>query len=330
MDCQSIMPYTVIDMPKNNFRKSAPKHAKRFGGLVIVALFVAAIIFAFTRPILAPGSETDSNKPTSNDLGSNSGETFDEASVENINPSLGEGVEADSYLVYDELTGKLLASRSPNTAVAIASITKLMTAYVTQKYGNLADAWAINGASTSSIRPILGLVPGDKVIVKDLVNAMLIGSANDSAAALGAYVSSTAKQPMIDLMNKEAKSLGMNSTHYENPIGFDSEQNYSTASDLKKLLDVVRPMPLFSEIDRKQSYSFTSETGRAYSVKATNTLLAQDPEIHAIKTGFTDEAKGAMITAVYSGDRKFIIIVLGSTDRESDTKLLKANILKQS
>jgi serine-type D-Ala-D-Ala carboxypeptidase (penicillin-binding protein 5/6) len=326
--CQSVLAYTVIDMPKNLVKKVNNKHVHRTGGLLIALLFIAAVIFAFTRPILAPGSENDQADQNGNSI--DSGTTFDDTNSDNINPEVGEGVKADSYLVYDESTGKILASRNPDTAVAIASITKLMTAYITQKYGNLTDEWAINGASTSDIRPILGLTIGDRVIVKDLVDAMLIGSANDAAAALGAYVSATAKTPIINLMNQEAKRLGMDSTHYENPIGFDSEQNYSTANNLKLLLDVVRPMPLFSEIDRKQAYSFVSISGKTYSVKATNTLVAEDPEIHAIKTGFTYEAKGAMITAVYHENRKFIMIVLGSTDREGDTKLLKTNILKQS
>ncbi len=324
------MHYTVIDMPKKTLKHHAVKSGKRLGGLLIAALFVTTVIFAFTRPMLAPGADKGNPKVESEIFGLSSGDTFAASSSEDVNPAIGEGVKADSYLIYNEQTGEVISSRNPDAAVAIASITKLMTAYVTQKYGNLNDTWAISSSNLSDIRPILGLTPGDKVIVKDLVDAMLIGSANDSAATLGAYVSSVSKKPIIDLMNKEADALGMESTHYENPIGWDSEQNYSTANDLKRLLDVVRPMTLFSEIDRKQSYTFISETGKTYSVKATNTLLAQDPEIHAIKTGFTDEAKGAMITAIHSKDLKFIIIILGSTDREGDTKLLKKNVLSKS
>ena len=274
--------------------------------------------------MLAPGSESPLLNPQLND-NSNPGETY---SLEDSNELVGEGVKADSYLVFEESNGKVIASRKPDTPVAIASITKLMTALVTQKHGDLQASWAINSASTNNVRPILGLSVGDKVKVGDLVNAMLVGSANDAAAALGEYVSAITGKPMIETMNAEAKSLGMTSTHYENPIGWDSEQNYSTADDLKLLLDTIRPMPLFSSLDRKQFYSFTSELGNSYTVKATNTLLSTDPDIHAIKTGYTDEARGAMITAVYRDDIKFVIIVLGSTDREGDTLLLKSQVLK--
>lgn len=306
-------------------RKTISKTVKKTGLILVVLIAVVAGIFLFTRPMLAPGFESPDFSPTLNNKTVTTGETY---SNPNSNVQVGEKVKADSYLIFDELTGKTIAERKPDTPVAIASITKLMTAYVVSKYGDLNSTWAINSASTSDINPVLGLVVGDQVIINDLVNAMIIGSANDAASALGQYVTTKSGQPMIDLMNKEAKALGMRSTHYENPIGFDSEQNYSTANDLKLLLDAIRPITLFSSLDRKLLYTFTSETGKTYSVKTTNSLLAKDPDIHAIKTGFTDEARGAMITAIHKSNVKFVIIVLGSSDREEDTLLLKAQILK--
>ena len=316
-------------MQHKNIVHHLRRTTKKLLYLLFACMVLLLITFVYTQPILAPGSKNDDLKSQSEVPGSSSGESFGSNEYDNINPMVGEGVKADSYLIFEESTNKVLASRQPNTAVAIASITKLMTALVTEKYGNLEDVWAINAASTNSYRPTLGLQIGDRVKVKDLVNAMLIGSANDSAAALGAYTSAIAKESVIDLMNSEAKSLGMNSTHYENPIGFDSEQNYSTANDLSLLLNEVLPLPLFTDIARKQSYSFTSVTGKLYSIKATNVLVAEDSEIYAIKTGFTDEAQGAMITSIHHDDKKFIIIVLSSSDREGDTRLLKKQVLEQ-
>lgn len=294
--------------------------------LLLVALIATLIgIFLFTKPILAPGYQKDGPNVNINE---NKEITEGTYSVNDSQKEIGKDVEADSYLIFDEVSGQTIAERKPDTPLAIASITKLMTALVTEKFGDLDSSWAINNESTSDVRPVLGLTVGDKVKVSDLINSMLIGSANDAAAALGSYVESVTKKPMTELMNSQAKNLGMKSTHYENPIGWDSEQNYSTANDLKLLLDEIRPMTLFSSLDRKLSYSFTSETGKGYSVKATNTLLSSDPDIHAIKTGYTDEAKGAMITAIHKNNIKFVIIVLGSPDRESDTLLLKSQVLK--
>lgn len=299
------------------------KISKHTGLLLIAVTALIAIIFVFSEPIQAPSLDLEKSGEA-NQIQNPTENTF---IILGDDSKIGEGIVADSFLIYDENSKNIIASRNPDAAVAIASITKLMTAYVVQKYGKLDDTWAINSASVNNIRPILGLVPGDKVVVSDLVNAMLIGSANDAAQALGQYLTNKQGKPAVAIMNSEAKNLGMNSTHYENPIGFDSEQNYSSANDLKILVETVRPLELFSSIDRKQSYSFSSQTGRSYYVKATNSLLAGDSEIHAIKTGFTDEAKGAMITAVYHDNKKFVIIVLGSTKREEDTKSLKTQVI---
>jgi serine-type D-Ala-D-Ala carboxypeptidase (penicillin-binding protein 5/6) len=299
------------------------KAARISAGFILAILALLAVVFLFTQPSLAPSFDEgvlglragkEQNNPSQFTAESNSG-------------PIGQGVSATSFLIYKESTGEIIASKNPDTALAIASITKLMTAYVVEKYGNLEDVWAISAGSTENIRPTLGLVLGDRVKIGDLVNAMLIGSANDAATALGAYLTAATDKPMTDLMNQESKNLGMNSTHYANSVGFDSEQNYSTANDLQKLLSRIRTRPLFMAVDRMQSYSFTSELGKHYSIKATNELLAADPEIRAVKTGYTTEAGGAMITAVYHDDLKFIIIVLGSDNRERDTKLLKDQVL---
>lgn len=316
MDCQRVLDYTIGDMIK--------KISKTSGLLLVALLGLLGIVFVFSEPTHAPSLDLDKQMDSS-EVKNPTENTFITLSE---STKIGEGVIADSFLIYDENSGAVIATKNPDTAVAIASITKLMTAYVIQKYGSLEDTWAINNASTNNINPVLGLVPGDIVKIEDLTKAMLIGSANDAAQALGLYLTTAQNKSAIELMNDEAELLGMDSTHYENSIGFDSEQNYSTANDLKILVSKTRSLPLFSGIDRKTSYSFVSQTGRSYSVKATNTMLSTDSEIHAVKTGFTDEAKGAMIIAVKHEDKNFVVIVLGSTKRELDTKILKQQVIE--
>ncbi len=298
------------------------KHSQRLFGLIVVLVVLAGAVFIFSNPLLAPESGVDMGKKSQQNDNANLG-TFNQP-VDNA--QFGANVKAGSFLVFDEVSGKTIASRNPQSSVAIASLTKLMTAYVVTKYGHRDDVWGITSASTENINPVLGLKVGDRVKISDLLNSMLIGSANDAAKALGQYIGTQKNVSAIELMNSEAKKLGMNSTHYENPIGFDSEQNYSTAEDLQKLVLALQPIEFFKDIDKSTGYSFTSENGNSYYVKATNTLIKSDPEIFAIKTGFTDEAKGAMITAIHHKDRKFVIIVLDSQDREGDTKLLKAQL----
>ncbi len=184
-------------MKRTITRAAKSKHTKRSLAFIATLSGLAVVIFVFTRPLLAPELGTELIKSDPNNGRLDQSETFD--AEEDILPSgVGENIKADSFLVFDESTGQIIASHNSKTPVAIASITKLMTAYVTQKYGDLTDTWAITSASTIDIRPVLGLVPGDRVVIKDLVDGMLIGSANDAASALGGYLNAVTKKPAIE------------------------------------------------------------------------------------------------------------------------------------
>lgn len=287
-------------------------------------IIIAGLLYVVSQPVLAPIL----NKPNSqeNVLKSNAGifnstdkNVFDDSSV-----------LAKSYLIYDTATGSNIAERAPATVVSIASITKLMTAFLVHKYGSLEDTFVIEPVSVLNVSPVLGLQSGDIVRVSDLYTAMLVGSANDAALSLGAYLESKQSQTIAQLMNEAADQLEMNDTQFNNPLGFDSDTNYSTAYDIKILVDALQQFADFSSFDRLTEYSFQNPAGKHYAVRATNRLIASHPDIHAVKTGFTDQAQGAMITSIYQSGNKnksFTIIILQSTNREQDTLFLRDAIL---
>jgi D-alanyl-D-alanine carboxypeptidase len=241
--------------------------------------------------------------------------------------SLG-NVSAKSFLVYDAATGSILAEEQPTLQLPIASITKLMTAYLTYRLVGLEKEITISSKDTNSTSPALGLIPGDTVQIEDVFSAMLIGSDNDAALTLSNAVEAITHQKFIDLMNNEAGRLGMTQTHFSNPLGFDSGYNFSSASDLKKLIDETQKLPSFTTLSRKTAYNFTSSSGKSYHTTATNKLLVKDPEIYAIKTGYTEAAGGAMAIKAIHEDRAIIIVVLGSSSRENDVLLLKKQIFE--
>ncbi len=293
--------------------------------IFVFLLLILAVAFKvfFASPVFAP--ELHNELLGTGDNAAEHSTTFNLNNLPAIDDSK---VTAKSYLIYDKNTDRLLAIRSPNASVAIASLTKLMTGYLVNKYGNMSDVALITTKQEFNVNPVLGLKAGDKVLVKDLFNSMIVGSANDAALTLGYYLQDKQRTSVQTLMNTEALKLGMNNTHFSNPIGFDSATNYSTAQDLKLLVQAISTYPTFKDLDRLQNYSFTNAEGKTFSVKATNKLLAGDPEIHAVKTGFTDQAGEAMITSIEHNGNNFIIIVLDGTNREQDTKLLKNEIIK--
>ncbi len=232
-------------------------------------------------------------------------------------------ISAKSFLVYDLATKQTLIDQETGAKLPIASLTKLMTALLVYEQSNFSEIVTITPSDHTTVSPVLNLIPGDKIKVEDLFNAMLIGSNNDAAAALSRYVEQTTKTSFIDLMNKKAAELGMTNSHFSNALGFDNDYNFSTAADLKLLIAQSEQYTAFQLNSRKTSYQFTSSEGRHYSTKATNTLLANNSDIYAIKTGFTNEAGGSMITQIGNSGHDFVIIVLGSGNREQDTLKLK-------
>jgi D-alanyl-D-alanine carboxypeptidase (penicillin-binding protein 5/6) len=176
------------------------------------------------------------------------------------------------------------------------------------------------------ISPDLNLRLGDQVKASDIFNAMLIGSNNDAAVTLADFTSRTTGENFVDMMNHEAESLSMINTHFANPMGFDSPNNYSTAEDLKILISQVENLSSFTSLGRETSYKFTSDDGVNYKTVSTNKLLASHPDIEAIKTGYTEQAQGAMATKFNLGTRQVVILVLDSQNREGDTLTLKQQI----
>ena len=152
---------------------------------------------------------------------------------------------------------------------------------------------------------------------------MLVGSCNDAALMLGRLLQEKTQIPIATLMNNKAKELEMNNSQFSNPLGFDSAFNYSTASDLWKVVKITSSLPAFIELGHKTNYSFISNNNNSYRVRATNKLIAKYPDISAIKTGFTGEAQGTMIVKIDNNGNPYVIIILGSLSRESDILNLK-------
>lgn len=232
------------------------------------------------------------------------------------------GISAKSFLVFDLKTGKNLLEKNPDKKLGIASLTKLLTALVAYNNNDLNGTLVVPASSEIKVSPTLGLLRGDEVKVLDVFNAMLVGSTNDAALALAGFVGGS-KENFVSLMNSQAKKIGMLNSNFSNPLGFDSFENYSTASDLKLLITRTENLAAFSNLGRRTFYDFSGKLNKTYHASATNKLLAGHPDINAIKTGHTANSGGSMATKIDKNGRGIVILVLGSSNREGDTLLLK-------
>ncbi len=235
-------------------------------------------------------------------------------------------ITSDSYLVADAVSGQIIASKNSTKKAYIASLTKLLTALVAYQKADLNAEVTLTDKDIFKVKPVLGLKAGDNVKLLDIFNAMLVGSSNDAALALANHVENLTDQNFIGLMNEQAKILEMDSSHFSNPLGFDSPANYSTAEDLLKLVLATQKFSSFTELGKRTGYNFTGSLNYPYHAPATDKLVTKYPEISAIKTGFTQGAGQAMITKATKDDHSIIIIILSSKDRGGDTLKLEKQI----
>jgi D-alanyl-D-alanine carboxypeptidase (penicillin-binding protein 5/6) len=220
-----------------------------------------------------------------------------------------------------EGSGAIIYSRNANAELAIASTTKLMTAYVTLQREPL-DARLVEQPYAAGVGESLAPVPaGAMLTVPDMLRAMLLPSGNNVAYSLSIDVGGT-ESNFIAMMNAAAAKLHLGRTHYTTPIGLDTPgDNYSTAADLARLTRVLMRRPLFREIVDQTS----ARLADGIVVDNRNDLVGAYPWIVGVKTGTTDDAGECMVAATNLGGVRLISVVLGAPSdavRDADTLAL--------
>lgn len=229
-------------------------------------------------------------------------------------------LSAQSVVVIDAKTGIVLFERDPKVKHFPASTTKLMTALVALEKCSPENHVEVGPIVKEGTQ--MGLEKGDKVTVEALLSGMLIASGNDAAYTL-AFACSPSYLSFVDSMNRKAKELGMTSTNFENPAGFDGKNQYSTAQDLAKLAKVAVANPLISRIVSTKSAVLNDVTGtKTYFVENINELLGEVEGIEGVKTGQTSGSGEILISKTTRGGNTIIIALLSSSGRFEETKKL--------
>jgi serine-type D-Ala-D-Ala carboxypeptidase (penicillin-binding protein 5/6) len=224
---------------------------------------------------------------------------------------------ARAWILIDALDGKVLAAGAPDRQLPIASTTKLMTSYLALK--RLKPKQRLKAPvyhSTSPEESLLGLDLGERMTVKDLLYAMLLPSANDAAETVALGISGSEKR-FVALMNQTARALGLDQTHYGNPIGLDQGANHSSARNLVTLADRLLENPLFRRIVATPSITLRSgDTPRKVTTR--NTLLLERPDlIVGVKTGHTIQAGYVLVAAARRNGATLLSAVLGTSSEPS-------------
>jgi D-alanyl-D-alanine carboxypeptidase (penicillin-binding protein 5/6) len=252
-------------------------------------------------------------------------------------------LKARAIYVYDVRTNKVLFSRNADTRMALASLTKVMTAVVAMdiapEYSTVTVTQnALNLGGNSGLRV------NEKWTLKNLLDFSLTSSSNDGAKAvalaLGALnqtnaTDTQAENDFINMMNVKADELNMKNTYYVNETGLDESTTkngaYGTAKDMTTLFKyIIENKPQLLEATQQSTLTISSLDNIVHKVKNTDAIVADIPGIKASKTGFTDIAGGNLVVAFDPElGRPIIITVLGSTqtDRFTDVqKLVNATL----
>lgn len=225
---------------------------------------------------------------------------------------------ARSVYVQDLTTQAVLFQKNAQRILLPASTTKLMTALVVMESQDLDDSVTIVPVAGVNLSPSL-LRIGGVYTVYDLLHALLIQSSNEAAYALAA---SHPAGPLafVARMNEKAQELGLESTYFENPAGFDAPRQISSARDLAVLTQVFLQEPLLKSIVALSEYSISNTaTNTQLQLKTTHQLLGKDPSVIGVKTGTTQGASQVLITVFERNGRQVLVIVMGSEDRYSET-----------
>lgn len=231
-------------------------------------------------------------------------------------------LQGTAGLVADLNSDTILYQKNGLKKLQIASLTKLMTALIIIQEHKLNEIVTVPSEATAVGGSIINLSPNETVTVKDLLSGLLMQSGNDAAATLAIFNAGSIPDFVIK-MNQKAKELNLANTSFSNPIGFDDKNNYSTVQDLYVLAKSVYQYPEIRKIAAtKEKTIYSTDKKYSHNIHTTNQILDNYLEIKGLKTGTTTQAGGCFIGITNANNRPTISIVLGSTNRFLDTKIM--------
>lgn len=221
-------------------------------------------------------------------------------------------IEATSALVAYGETGEIIWSKRPRLKVPIASITKVMTALLTLDRSDPSEVVTVVPSAAKAGGATVGLEAGEKIGVRDLLEATLIESANDAANALASHVGAGRRKRFVRLMNQTAERLSLTDTTFVRADGLDAPGHESSARDVLLLSREAMENAQFRRLVRLRRARVTGHG----VVETTNDLLGVYPGLLGIKTGHTEEAGWSQVVAARRDGVLIYAVILGSPSRE--------------
>jgi serine-type D-Ala-D-Ala carboxypeptidase (penicillin-binding protein 5/6) len=230
-------------------------------------------------------------------------------------------VTAKQAIVLEVTTGVVACERAADQRRPVGSAVKLMTALLTLERAELSDRFRATDYRPSMAESKIGLLPGERMSVRDLLRGLLAESGNDAAMALAVGVAGS-ERAFVRLMNRRARELGLSNTRYRNPIGLDEPGAYSSARDLVTLATLLRTKPFFRRTVNKERVELaTGDHPRTFANR--NDLVSREKWINGVKTGHTASAGYVLVGSGRRNGIQVVSAVLGTpSERARDADSL--------
>lgn len=224
-------------------------------------------------------------------------------------------VNAKAYSIIDFDNGQIIDSKNGDQQIPIASLTKIMTAVVALDIASPEEKFTITKVAADQIPTKIGVVPGEQMSLKELLEAGLMTSANDAIEGIRDGINTKySDEVFVKAMNEKAKFLGLKHTHFTNPQGFDNTEHYSSANDLAVLTHyALTNYPLIAQIVKQDFVQLPeTEDHKQFDLYNWNGLLDVYPNISGVKIGNTDNALTTTVVTSERGGKTLLVVLLGA------------------
>ncbi len=245
-------------------------------------------------------------------------------------PIIVHAISAESYVVMDYDSGRVLLGKNSEKEKLIASTTKIMTAIIAIENGDLNSTRKVGEEVLKAYGSAIYLSLDEEITLKDLLYGLMLRSGNDAAIEIAYHVSGNMEK-FVELMNKKAYELGMSNTKFLNNHGLeesDGSGNTSTAYDMAILMRYALKNDTFRSIIGTETYE-AKTSGKTYVWQNKNKLLKMYEYNIGGKTGFTKKAKRTLVTASKKEDKTCIVVTLNDGNDFEDHKNLCEKVFEE-
>lgn len=240
------------------------------------------------------------------------------AHAQGTDPPSAEEMGVESWALVDPQSGRYLEGEGLDERKAPAATASVMTALVAlEETDDLGSEVAVPEEAEEFVGftySNVGLIAGERLSVRELLQATLISSGTDATYTLAEHLGSGDTQNFVDMMNDRASEMGLQNTRFTNPAGLDEEGNYSTAGDLAAIVTEAMKDPRFAGIVDTGETTISTESpvqNREIDLYNTNELLFAYPAVNGVKTGGSPQAGSSVIASAERGGKSYVAVVMG-------------------